>query len=74
MVTLKEKSDISINSALVLTSKEDTCLSSVHCAYYSCYQLILYYLDSAYSYTESSRKLQAEEIWKGSRFASVLDK
>lgn len=56
MITLKEKSEISINSACVLTSSEDTCLTSVHCAYYSCYQLILYYLDKTFSYSACKRK------------------
>lgn len=56
MATLKEKSATNMGSALVLTSNAETCLSSVHCAYYSCYQLILYYLDTAFSYTDATRK------------------
>lgn len=56
MATLREKSATNLGAALVLTSRAETCLSSVHCAYYSCYQLILYYLDAVYSYNDAARK------------------
>ena len=58
MATLKDKSKTNIESALVLTGKPETCLSSVHCAYYGCYQLILYYLDTAFSYNDAKRKAE----------------
>lgn len=58
MATLRDKSKTNINSALVLTGKPETCLSSVHCAYYGCYQLILYYLDSVFSYNDAKRKTE----------------
>lgn len=58
MATLKDKSKTNIGSALVLTGKPETCLSSVHCAYYGCYQLILYYLDTAFSYNDAKRKAE----------------
>jgi hypothetical protein len=58
MTSLKDKSKINIGSALVLTGKQETCLSSVHCAYYGCYQLIIHYLDTAFSYDNDKRKAE----------------
>lgn len=64
MATLKAKSNVNIASALILTSKKETCLSSVHCDYYSCYQLMLYYLDHFYNYTEVKRKKEYDTYKK----------
>lgn len=61
MATLKEKSTINLSSALALTNKEENCLSSVHCDYYSCYQLMLYYLDTEYGYNDSKRKKEYDD-------------
>ena len=61
MATLKEKSETNLGSALALTKSEETCLSSVHCSYYSCYQLILYYLDKEFAYDENKRKAEYDQ-------------
>ena len=42
MSTLKEKSEMNINAARVLTGDKELCSASIHCAYYSCYQLLLH--------------------------------
>lgn len=64
MTTLEVKSQINLESALLLTGKEETCLSSVHCAYYSCFQLILFYLDTKFSYDEEKRKREYDQYKK----------
>lgn len=64
MATLREKSETNLSAALVLTKEQTTCLSSVHCSYYSCYQLMLYYLDKIFSYSESKRKAEYDNYLK----------
>lgn len=64
MATLQEKSDTNLSAALVLTQEQTTCLASVHCSYYSCYQLILYYLDKIFSYNETKRKAEYDNYLK----------
>lgn len=64
MATLQEKSDTNLSAALVLTKEQATCLSSVHCSYYCCYQLILYYLDKIFSYSETKRKAEYDNYLK----------
>jgi hypothetical protein len=69
MSTLKEKSDMNIQAALVLTSTENVCLSSVHCAYYSCYQLVIYFLETKLNLDNVMRKKRYDQYVDGVRDA-----
>lgn len=65
MVTLKEKSDTNLKAALVLTADSTVCLSSVHCSYYSCFQLVIYYLETILKIDQEERKIRYERYRKG---------
>ncbi len=56
LMNLKEKSERSLESANLLSCNARLNNSSVHCAYYSCYQLILYYIDYHNVMNEDDRK------------------
>ncbi len=57
-IELNIKSNISLNSALQLTSKPETCMSSVHCSYYSCYQMMMHYLETKCNLDDKRRRIQ----------------
>lgn len=61
MSTLKEKSETNLQAALKLTEIESVCLASFHCSYYSCYQLLTYYLEKALSISPEKRKNKYNE-------------
>ncbi len=56
MSTLKEKSEINLQAALKLTENEPVCLVSVHCSYYSCYQLLTYFIEKTHSISPENCK------------------
>lgn len=58
MSTLKEKSALNIKAALTLTNTADICSTSVHCSYYSCYQLIIHFLETKLNLDKGQRKNQ----------------
>lgn len=47
---------MNLNAALLLTSEVDLCPTSVHCAYYSCYQLIIYFLETKLNLSDAERE------------------
>ena len=55
MSTLKDKSKMNLKAALLLTSEVDLCPTSIHCAYYSCYQLIIYFLETKLKLSDIER-------------------
>lgn len=69
MSTLKEKSALNIKAALTLTNTADICSTSVHCSYYSCYQLIIHFLETKLNLDKGQRKNQYDIYVKGVRDA-----
>ena len=63
-MNLKEKSERSLESANLLSSNARLNNSSVHCAYYSCYQLILYYIDYHNGMNENDRRNEYDNYKK----------
>lgn len=61
MSTLKEKSETNLQAALKLTEIEAVCLASVHCSYYSCYQLLTYYLEMTLNLSPEKRLMKFNE-------------
>jgi len=69
MSTLREKSNLNIKAALTLTSTVDICSTSVHCSYYSCYQLIIHFLETKLNIDKGARKNKYDIYVKGVRDA-----
>jgi len=60
---------MNIKAALALTSNAEICCASIHCAYYSCYQLITYFLNNELHLDDKDRKQQYDSYVKSKRDA-----
>lgn len=58
---------MNINAARVLTGDKELCSASIHCAYYSCYQLINYFLNNELHLDEMGRKQQYDNYVRGQK-------
>ena len=57
-MTLKDKSEKFLKTADKLADDVELSITSIHCAYYSCYQLLLHYIDNLDVLNEDDRKEQ----------------
>ena len=57
-MTLKDKSEKFLKTADKLADDVELNITSIHCAYYSCYQLLLHYIDNLDVLNEDDRKEQ----------------
>ena len=57
---LKDKSEKYLTAADKLADDVELNITSIHCAYYGCYQLLLHYIDELNGITEEERKEQYE--------------
>ncbi len=69
MSTLERKSEINVQAALELTSNVGLCLASVHCSYYSCFQLVLYTLEKTNNLDDKQRELQYKKYCNESKIS-----